>query len=121
MAALSQVSLVSGLGSSCSQPLFENEPSKIVGSASKAISKSGEEEMPVDPLAGAFSRSCDPSRRRSELPSKAESAIAPSCSDVSHQSSNSSASRSEDRSRQYERTTSRPSFSPPLNKAMSSC
>src|SRR4030095_3377824 len=31
-AALSQVSLVRGLGSSCSQPLLANRPSQIVGS-----------------------------------------------------------------------------------------
>ena len=37
-AALSQVSLVSGLGSSWSQPLLANRPSQIVGSGRKTIS-----------------------------------------------------------------------------------
>ena len=37
-AALSQVSLVIGLGSSCSQPLLANRPSKSVGSGRKTIS-----------------------------------------------------------------------------------
>ena len=37
--ALSQVSLVIGLGSSCSQPLLLNRPSRIDGSSRKAISK----------------------------------------------------------------------------------
>ena len=38
MAALSHVSLVRGLGSSCSQPLLANRPSQIVGSGRKVIS-----------------------------------------------------------------------------------
>ena len=38
MAALSHVSLVSGLGNSCSQPLLANRPSQIVGSGQKVIS-----------------------------------------------------------------------------------
>ena len=38
MAALSQVSLVRGLGSSWSQPLLANRPSQIVGSGQKVIS-----------------------------------------------------------------------------------
>ena len=38
-AALSQVSLVSGLGSSWSQPLLANRPSQIVGSGRKTISR----------------------------------------------------------------------------------
>ena len=37
-AALSQVSLVRGLGSSWSQPLLANRPSQIVGSGRKTIS-----------------------------------------------------------------------------------
>src|SRR5436189_5841453 len=35
----SQVSLVSGFGSSCSQPLLAKRPSQIVGSGRKMISK----------------------------------------------------------------------------------
>src|SRR5690349_4774615 len=35
----SHVILVSGLGSSCSQPLFANRPSQIVGSGRKMISR----------------------------------------------------------------------------------
>src|SRR5262249_2025736 len=42
-AALSQVSLVRGFGSSCSQPLLAKRPSKRVGSGLKAISR----EFPV--------------------------------------------------------------------------
>ena len=38
-AALSHDSFVSGLGSSCSQPLFANRPSQIVGSGRKTISR----------------------------------------------------------------------------------
>src|ERR1700712_3361334 len=39
MTALSQVSLVIGFGSSCSQPLFENRPSRTEGSLRKETSK----------------------------------------------------------------------------------
>src|SRR5207253_4789001 len=38
-AALSQVSLVSGFGNSCNQPLLAKRPSKIVGSARKITSR----------------------------------------------------------------------------------
>src|SRR5260370_29790979 len=37
--ALSQVILLWGLGSSCSQPLFEKDPSQIVGSGRNRISR----------------------------------------------------------------------------------
>ena len=36
--ALSQVILLAGLGSSCSQPLLENDPSQMVGSGRNMIS-----------------------------------------------------------------------------------
>src|SRR5438552_19182007 len=39
IAALSQVSDVSGFGSSCSHPLFAKRPSQIVGSGRKMISR----------------------------------------------------------------------------------
>ena len=42
-AALSQVSLVSGFGNSCSQPLLAKRPSKSVGSGRNKISR----EFPV--------------------------------------------------------------------------
>src|SRR6476619_3118326 len=40
-AELSQVILVSGLGSSCSQPLFAKRPSQTFGSGRKMISRPG--------------------------------------------------------------------------------
>src|SRR5437762_6197139 len=49
-AALSQQRVVTGLGSSCSQPLLANRPSKRVGSGRKLISYS--------PAAGGAGRSC---------------------------------------------------------------
>src|SRR6185295_16686343 len=52
MTALSHVSLVIGLGSSCSQPLFAKRPSRIDGSLRNAISRPGEVRLEPD-AAGA--------------------------------------------------------------------
>src|SRR5215472_14540704 len=79
-AALSQVSFVNGLASSCSQPLLAKRPSQTLGSGRKAISSPLTTSDAAAPVA-------NPSLSETGLGGRAEPAITPSFNDVSHHAS----------------------------------
>src|SRR6516164_6491763 len=81
-AALSQVSYVNGLGSSCSQPLLAKRPSQTLGSGRKASSR-----PPCTSDAGAPAE--NPSFNETCLGGSAVPAITPSLREVSHNTSKS--------------------------------
>src|SRR2546430_11727637 len=54
MAALSHVSFVIGLGSSCSQPLLAKRPSRTAGSLRKLISNPCTDEIRLPPSPSGF-------------------------------------------------------------------